>query len=90
MYSLQYRAGNVHIIQLENCWMDLYEIWYGYYAIGDYPKIFLQFSTVGNMNMADEQTCEVGSTLAPLAIGPYNDVWLQIFRQYNINNMAAA
>jgi hypothetical protein len=24
--------------------------------------------------MANEQTCEVGSTLAPLAVGPYNDI----------------
>jgi hypothetical protein len=24
--------------------------------------------------MADEQTCEVGSTLFPLAVGPYSDV----------------
>jgi hypothetical protein len=27
--------------------------------------------------MADEQTCEMGSTQAPLAIGPYNDVWFR-------------
>jgi hypothetical protein len=32
--------------------------------------------------MADEHTCEVGLTLVPLAIGPYNDVWLQTFRKY--------
>jgi hypothetical protein len=58
------------MIQFENRWTDLDEIWYGLYAIGDYPKIvllnFLQY----------EQTCEVGSTIAPLAIGPYSDVWL--------------
>jgi hypothetical protein len=34
--------------------------------------------------MEDEQTYEVGSTIAPLAIGPYNDVWFQIFGKYNI------
>jgi hypothetical protein len=40
-----YRAGHVCLfvcmIQLENRWMDLDEIWYGHYAIGDYPKIVL-------------------------------------------------
>jgi hypothetical protein len=29
-----------------------------------------KFSTIGNTNMADEQTCQVGSTLVPLATGP--------------------
>jgi hypothetical protein len=33
-----------------------------------------RFLTIDNTDMADEQTCEVGSTLAPLAVGPYNDV----------------
>jgi hypothetical protein len=28
---------------------------------------------MGNTNMADEQTCEVGSTIAPLAVGPISD-----------------
>jgi hypothetical protein len=32
---------SVHIIQLENHWMDLDEIWYECYDIGDYPKIVL-------------------------------------------------
>jgi hypothetical protein len=50
--------------------------------------------------MADEKTYEVGSTLEPLAIRPYNDVWYNIFGKYNTlvnnslkmynNNMAAA
>jgi hypothetical protein len=31
--------------------------------------------------MADE-TCEVGSTLAPLAIGLFSDIWLYIFGKY--------
>jgi hypothetical protein len=35
-----------------------------------------EIPTIGNTNMADEKTCEVGSTLVPLAVGPYNDVWL--------------
>jgi hypothetical protein len=33
-----------------------------------------QFSTIGNTNMPDEQTCEVVTTLAPLAVGSYSDV----------------
>jgi hypothetical protein len=32
--------------------------------------------------MEDEETCEVGSTLAPLAIGPHNDEWKKIFGKY--------
>jgi hypothetical protein len=32
--------------------------------------------------MADEQTFEVGSTLAPLVVGPYSDVWLEMFGIY--------
>lgn len=31
--------------------------------------------------MADEQTFEVGVTLGPLTVGPYNDVWLYIFSE---------
>jgi hypothetical protein len=66
------------VCQLETRLTDLDEIWYGPYAIGIYPKIVLLnfLQSVIATNMADEQTCEVGSTLAPLAIGPYNDVWL--------------
>jgi hypothetical protein len=32
---------SVRMIKLESRWMDLDEIWYGRYAIGDYPKIIL-------------------------------------------------
>jgi hypothetical protein len=32
---------SVHVIQLENRWMDVNEIWYGCYATGDYPQIVL-------------------------------------------------
>jgi hypothetical protein len=37
---------------------------------------------IGNTNMADEQTFEVGSTLAPLAAGPCSGVWLKVFGKY--------
>jgi hypothetical protein len=44
-----HRAGHVclsfrlsaRMIQLENSWTDLGEIWYGRYAIGNHPKIVL-------------------------------------------------
>jgi hypothetical protein len=40
-----YRAGHVclsvRMIQLDNRWTDVDEIWYGRYATGDYPKIVL-------------------------------------------------
>jgi hypothetical protein len=38
-----YRARHVYVrmIQLKDRWTDLDEIWYGRYAIGDYPKIVL-------------------------------------------------
>jgi hypothetical protein len=38
-------------------------------------KSYFQFPTIGNTNMADARTCEVGATLAPLNIGSYGDVW---------------
>jgi hypothetical protein len=66
-----YRVGHVclsiRMIQLENHWMDLDEIWYGRYAIGDYPKLYFTIFYNRNTNMVDEQTCEVRSILAPLA-----------------------
>jgi hypothetical protein len=41
----EYRAGHVclsvRMIHLENHWMDLDEIWYGRYAIGDYLEIVI-------------------------------------------------
>jgi hypothetical protein len=62
------------MIQLENRWTNLDEIWYGRYDIWGilFYRTF-QFSTIGNTNMADKQTCEVGLTLAPLTIGPYSE-----------------
>jgi hypothetical protein len=33
-------------------------------------------TAVGNTNMVDKQTCEVGSTLVRLAVGLYSGVWL--------------
>jgi hypothetical protein len=67
------------MIQLENRWADLGEIW-------DLSQTRTsKFSTISNTSMADEQSCEMGWTLAPLALGPYNDVWLQIFgKQKNL------
>jgi hypothetical protein len=53
------------------------------YAIEVYPEIvflqshFLPFSTICNINMADEQTCEVRSIPAPLRIGPCYNVWYE-------------
>jgi hypothetical protein len=41
-------------------------------------KSYFAISYNNNMNMAEEQTCEVGSTLAPFTIGPYN-MWLYTF-----------
>jgi hypothetical protein len=32
---------SVHMIQFENHWTDLDEIWYGHYAIEGYPKLVL-------------------------------------------------
>jgi hypothetical protein len=75
-----YRAGHVclsvRMIQLENYWFNLDEIWCGCYATGDYQYHTFQFPAIGNTIVADKQTCEVGSTLAPLTVWPYNDVWL--------------
>jgi hypothetical protein len=59
------------MIQFENRWTDLDEIM----PLGTTLKSYFQFPTIGDTNMADEQTCEMGSTLAPLAVGSYNDEW---------------
>jgi hypothetical protein len=69
------------MIQLENGWTDLDEIWYGRMPLGLPQNRTFQLRTIGNTNMAEEQTCEVGSTLAPLTIGPYDDVWFVDFRK---------
>jgi hypothetical protein len=51
------------------------EIWYGHHTNEGYPIIIL-FNLIQpvNTNVADKEICEVGSTLLPLAIGPYNEV----------------
>lgn len=41
-------------------------------------KSYFSIPMIGNTNMADEQTCDVGSTLAPLSTAPYNDVCYRI------------
>jgi hypothetical protein len=44
-------------------------------CIGGYSKfVLLNFPTLSNMKMANEQTCEVGMTLAPPNVGTYNNV----------------
>jgi hypothetical protein len=50
--------------------------------LGTTVKSYFTFPTLGNTNMAGQQTCEVGSTLVPLAAEPYNDVWFLIFGKY--------
>jgi hypothetical protein len=61
------------MIQLENRWADLDEIWYGPYVTGICPEIFFfQFPTVHNINKADEGTCEVVSTLVQFITGAYD------------------
>jgi hypothetical protein len=39
-------------------------------------NIYFNIRTVSNTNMADEQTCEVGSTIVQLGVGPNSDVRL--------------
>lgn len=63
-----------HMVQLENCRKDLYEIWYGLYANGNYLKrVLFSFATIDYIKMANEQTCEVESILA---IWQYNNARL--------------
>jgi hypothetical protein len=75
-----YRTGHVCLsicmIQLKNHWTELDGIRYRRYAIGDYHKIVLyNFQQSVIPTWRGEQTCEVRSTLAPLVVGPYSDVW---------------
>jgi hypothetical protein len=41
------------MFKFQNRWMDLYEIWYERYAIGDHPKIIFLICVVGNSNVAE-------------------------------------
>jgi hypothetical protein len=66
------------MIQLENRLTDLDEIWYERYAIGEYPKIVL-FNFLQSVIPTWRTTKNLWGwidTSAPLAIGPYSDVWL--------------
>jgi hypothetical protein len=57
------------MVELENRGTDFDNIWYGRHVMGACPKnSTFAFFTLGNTNMADEQTYDVGSTLAPLAM----------------------
>jgi hypothetical protein len=60
------------MIQLENHWTYIDEIWYGHYAIGGYPKLIIFSFLQSAYNMADEHTSELGVTPMPLNIGSYN------------------
>jgi hypothetical protein len=54
---------SVRLIQLQNRSMNFDEIWHVGFSVGTYPKFILfKFPTVGNTNMADELTSEVGAT----------------------------
>jgi hypothetical protein len=38
-------------------------------VVGNTQNLTFLFPNIGNNKMAEEETCEVGSTLAPLAVG---------------------
>jgi hypothetical protein len=58
------------------------EILYGHYAIGHYLEIIFFCFLLLITNKMDERTCEVGLTLVPLCVGPYNDVWFSFLGKY--------
>jgi hypothetical protein len=60
----------VRMIQFQNLWRTWVKFFYGHYATANYPKTYFSIS----YNMADEQTCEVRSTLAPHPEGPHSGV----------------
>jgi hypothetical protein len=65
------------MIQLENCLVDLNEIWYGHYSIWDYCKIILlDFIQLVIPTWQRNKLGEVLSTLVPLAVISKSDVWL--------------
>jgi hypothetical protein len=56
--------------------MDFDEMWHKWYATGGYPKTCTyQFRTIGDINITNACTYEVGATVVSLNIGPHNDVW---------------
>jgi hypothetical protein len=84
MHDLHGINVSVHMIQLQKHWKDLDEVRYLRNVTWIYLKIlllsFLQIFC--DTNMVDEQTCSVKSMLAPLAVGPYDDIWLQILEKH--------
>jgi hypothetical protein len=52
--------------QILNQFTDDHEIWYGRYVVRSHPKPML---LMGDNNIADARTCDMGATLAPLNLG---------------------
>jgi hypothetical protein len=51
-------------------WKDYIEIWYERHGIEGYPKLkAFKFRIIGNVNITNKLTSDVGTTLAPLATG---------------------
>jgi hypothetical protein len=74
---IAYRDDHVclfRMIQLEKTWTDLDKFGMDVMAFGSNLESYFSV-IISNTNMADERTCVVGLTLAPLALGQYNDVW---------------
>jgi hypothetical protein len=60
---------SVHMIQLENHWMNVDKIWYERFAIGDYSKVVLSNClTRFNNKIAEGGTSGVKPRVAPIAI----------------------
>jgi hypothetical protein len=83
LYKADHICLSVRLSQHENRSTDLDEMCCGRHATEICPRNrTFQFPAFGNTVMADEETCEVGSTLVPLAVGQYNDAWFWIFGKY--------
>jgi hypothetical protein len=55
------------MLQGENSWMDFNDIWYERNATGGHSTVRnISFPAIGNNNVADARTCEVGAPLLPL------------------------
>jgi hypothetical protein len=72
-------CSSVRMFQLQNFRMNFDEIWYECYTIGGYPEhVLFLFPIIGNTNVADAQTCEVGATPALLNTGSWNGAWCMV------------
>lgn len=73
---------SVSVIQVENRWTDLDEIWYGHFGSGNHPKIVHFNFPQSIISIWRTNNLEGGVNTGPLATRQYGGEWLQILGGY--------